>query len=222
MADQSSREDRRSFIRRVGVGAGIAWTAPVLATVGVPAAASSGFGPGSSPATFQLAWNDGNNDLDIHACGPNPFGGANPYHRAWFNRFGGPAHISLDDDSFDSSSPTETITISPVAGSFVAGTYRIWIHQYPGSSFAGSAAVVTTTAPDGTVCTHPLTTVTGTANTIWQVVTITLATDGTMTLTEQQAYTSGSSGTSFCPGGFLSVSSQFEPPPKGEGLKRTT
>lgn len=44
---------------------------------------------------------------------------------------------------------------------------------------------MTTTSPDGTVCVHDLADATGTVDSIWQVITITMSADGSMTLAEQ-------------------------------------
>jgi len=40
-------------------------------------------------------------------------------------------------------SSTSTLTIGKSAGAFVAGDYHVWIHNFVGSTFAGSSAVVT-------------------------------------------------------------------------------
>jgi hypothetical protein len=50
--------------------------------------------------------------------------------------------VNLDTDDTSAFGP-ETLTILKSGGAFVAGEYRVWVHNFVGSTFTGSSAVVT-------------------------------------------------------------------------------
>lgn len=88
-----------------------------------------------------LQWAAQPTDLDAHLSGPDGQGGR--FHLFFANRTQPPVpYASLDTDDTTSFGP-ETLTISKSAGAFVAGDYHVWVHNYIGSTFAGSSAVVT-------------------------------------------------------------------------------
>jgi uncharacterized protein YfaP (DUF2135 family) len=88
-----------------------------------------------------LQWAAQPTDLDAHLSGPDGQGGR--FHLFFANRTQPPVpYASLDTDNTTSFGP-ETLTISKSAGAFVAGDYHVWVHNYIGSTFTGSSAVVT-------------------------------------------------------------------------------
>ena len=99
-----------------------------------------------------LTWGENPADLDSHLTGPgttDPFGNTERFHVYYANSnnsSGSPSDSSipawLDVDDVTSYGP-ETITIQKVSGSFLAGTYRYYIHHYSGSSdIPNSGAIV--------------------------------------------------------------------------------
>jgi uncharacterized protein YfaP (DUF2135 family) len=87
-----------------------------------------------------LQWSMQPSDLDAHLSGPDGQGGR--FHLYYGNRLQPPVpFVNLDTDDVDSTGP-EVLTINRSAGAFVAGEYRVWIHNYSASTFAGSSAVV--------------------------------------------------------------------------------
>lgn len=88
-----------------------------------------------------LQWAAQPTDLDAHLSGPDGQGGR--FHLFFANRAQPPVpYASLDTDDVNSFGP-ETLTISKSAAVFVAGDYHVWVHNFIGSTFAGSSAVVT-------------------------------------------------------------------------------
>jgi uncharacterized protein YfaP (DUF2135 family) len=88
-----------------------------------------------------LQWAAQPSDLDAHLSGPDGQGGR--FHLFFGNRTQPPVpYVSLDTDDVSSFGP-ETLTISKSAGAFVAGDYHVWVHNFIGSTFVGSSAVVT-------------------------------------------------------------------------------
>lgn len=92
-----------------------------------------------------LQWAAQPPDLDAHLSGPNGQGGR--FHLYFRNRANPPVpYVSLDTDDTSSFGP-ETLTILKSAGAFIAGDYRVWVHDYPQAgidrTFEGSNAVVT-------------------------------------------------------------------------------
>jgi len=87
-----------------------------------------------------LQWGTEPADLDAHLSGPDGAGGR--FHVFFVNRGNPPVpYASLDRDDRDGQGP-EVLSITKSGASFVAGDYHMWVHNYIGSSFAGSNAVV--------------------------------------------------------------------------------
>lgn len=78
--------------------------------------------------TAVLTWGSVPNDLDLHASGPDGSGGR--FH-AYFAAQSPVPHVALDVDDTSSFGP-ETMAFKIVGspGSFVAGTYRVWVHDF--------------------------------------------------------------------------------------------
>jgi hypothetical protein len=80
--------------------------------------------------TAVLTWGANPADLDLHASGPDGMGGSGRFHAF----FGNPTpvdHVALDRDDTSSFGPeTMSFKISSVGGAFVAGTYRVWVHDF--------------------------------------------------------------------------------------------
>lgn len=115
-------------------------------TVNIVAGSSTTFSTALVPTSVGtgvstvLTWGAQPSDLDSHLVGPNGSGGR--FHCYYGNTNPVP-FVSLDVDDTSAFGP-ETITVSQVSGSFVAGTYNYYIHNYSGSpEFNVSNAVVT-------------------------------------------------------------------------------
>ncbi|MEX1005542.1 MAG: carboxypeptidase-like regulatory domain-containing protein [Acidimicrobiia bacterium] len=82
----------------------------------------------TSDITAVLSWGAVPADLDLHASGPDGSGGR--FHAAYFDKTP-VGHVELDVDDTSSFGPeTMSFKIHPVDGTFVAGTYRVWVHDY--------------------------------------------------------------------------------------------
>lgn len=78
--------------------------------------------------TAVLTWGATPADLDLHASGPD--GSEGRFHAAYFDKTPVP-HVELDIDDVTSFGPeTMSFKISSVDDAFVAGTYRVWVHDY--------------------------------------------------------------------------------------------
>ncbi len=155
------------------------------------------------PITLVLTWGGTISDLDSHLHTPDGS------HVAYFAPNGTPSqdYASLDVDDVTYFGP-ETITVGPSAsagGDFVAGTYQYWVHLWTGGpNFDGSDAVVTMFQCNGQLAQLKVSSATGNSvGAIWQVLTFTVAADGTITATNPiQAFYSapqGGSGASVIP-----------------------
>lgn len=84
--------------------------------------------------TAVLTWGAVPADLDLHASGPDGSGGGGRFHAAFFDP--SPVdHVELDVDDISGFGPeTMSFKISPVDGNFVAGTYRVWVHDFTNRS----------------------------------------------------------------------------------------
>lgn len=153
-----------------------------------------------SEITIVLTWGSQPQDLDAHLSGPNRSGSR--FH-LFFSSPGEPQpspYATLDTDAKFGSGP-ETITItrdpttvfsgSPVNGSFVAGEYRYWVHNFsldPG--FDVSNAHVTINSGGGQLASFtPPGGSTGLA--IWRVANLTIDAIGNVTVTPVQTYATG-------------------------------
>jgi hypothetical protein len=88
-----------------------------------------------------LQWDAQPSDLDAHLSGPDGQGGR--FHLFFVNQAQPPVpYASLSTDDTTAFGP-EVLTISKAPRGFVPGDYHVWIHNYTGSTFAGSSAVVT-------------------------------------------------------------------------------
>lgn len=140
---------------------------------------------------IMLQWAAQPSDLDAHLSGPVGQGGR--FHLFFANRTQPPVlYASLDTDDTTSFGP-ETLTISKLAGAFVAGDYHVWVHNYIGSTFAGSNAVVTvlTMDPQGVLTQltrQEVTFATGDpSNDLWHVVNLNVNPSGNVAVTVVQA-----------------------------------
>lgn len=102
--------------------------------------------------------------------------------------------ISDLDDTTAFGPETITIRRSPptTAGVFVAGVYRYWVHNFIGSTFAGSSAVVTVLSNGTQLGRFEVLNATGTpSDDIWYVVDLTIAANGNVVLTVRQTVQQG-------------------------------
>ncbi len=123
-----------------------------------------------------LTWGAQPSDLDSHLVGPDGSGGR--FHCYYGNTNPVP-FVSLDVDDTSAFGP-ETITVSQVSGSFVAGTYNYYIHNYSGSpEFDTSSAVVTVFASGAQVAQYQVGGASGSpASDYWSVFGFTLTASG--------------------------------------------
>lgn len=153
-----------------------------------------------------LQWGTQPSDLDAHLSGPDGQGGR--FHLFFLNRTQPPVpYASLDTDDTTAFGP-ETLTISKSAGAFVAGDYHVWVHNYIGSTFADSNAVVTVLRldPQGVPTqltrqqvqdkSDPNQSAKGDlADDLWYVVNLGVGADGSVAVTVVQTLLSGNSST---------------------------
>ncbi len=129
-----------------------------------------------------LSWGDRPNDLDLHLSGPDGGSTGGRFH-GYFSNENPTTFVCLDLDDTVQFGP-ETMTIARGSdGSFVAGDYHVWIHNFSGSpEFDVSAAVVTLFAGGQQIAQFNVTAAAGNATLdIWQVVNFDLAADGSVT-----------------------------------------
>jgi uncharacterized protein YfaP (DUF2135 family) len=148
----------------------------------------------------RLDWGTQPSDLDSHLSGPDGAGGT--FHCFFVNRTP-VAHAELDADDTTALGP-ETITIrrSPAGtGSFVAGDYHYWVHNYSGSTFAGSNALIAVSSADAqgmltSIATYSVVNATGApADDLWHVVNLTIDANGNVTRADVQTLQAGDSST---------------------------
>lgn len=101
-------------------------------TVTIAAGATTTFSTALVPVaaggniTIVLTWEAQPPDLDSHLRGPTTTGGR--FH-VYYSDPRPVSHASLDVDDTTGFGP-ETITVSPVGGQFVAGTYTYYVHNF--------------------------------------------------------------------------------------------
>jgi uncharacterized protein YfaP (DUF2135 family) len=148
-----------------------------------------------------LKWGTQPSDLDAHLSGPDGHGGR--FHLFFGNRAQLPPVVpfaSLDTDDTTSFGP-ETVTIGKSAGAFVAGDYHLWVHNYTQTTFTGSNAVVTILRMDPLGVPTQLSRqevqfATGDpADDLWNVVNLSVAASGNVTVTVVQSLLPGDSST---------------------------
>ena len=148
--------------------------------------------------TIVLTWAGQPRDLDAHLSGPTRSGGR--FHIYYANP-AGPSpdpYARLDVDDVASFGP-ETVTIArdSTTGSFVAGEYRYWVHNFSTSPEfdvsngrvtvnSGGAQLESYTVPGGAVSLD-----------IWRVVNLTIDASGNVTLNPIQSYAAGYDFTPF-------------------------
>ena len=93
------------------------------------------------PITISLTWGTRPADLDAHLSGPAGSGSIR-FHLYWSNTRATPFTSISDDDG--NGPETVTITKNPATGTWVAGEYHVWAHNYIGNpGFADSSAKIT-------------------------------------------------------------------------------
>jgi uncharacterized protein YfaP (DUF2135 family) len=150
---------------------------------------------------IRLDWGTQPSDLDSHLSGPTPAGAR--FHCFFVTRTPVP-YVELDVDDVDAFGP-ETITIRrtppSAAGSFVAGDYHYWVHNYTGTTFAGSGASVALSAVDAQgnlaqLASWNVANASGNpADDLWHVVNMTIDANGNVTRTDVQTFQAGDSNT---------------------------
>ena len=149
---------------------------------------------------IRLDWGMSPSDLDSHLSGPDPAGGR--FHCFYVQR-SPVTPVQLDQDDVTAFGP-ETITIErdpATTGTFVAGDYHYWVHDYTTTTFAGSGASVTISIVDAQgmvfqLATYLVADATGDqADDLWHVVNLAIDANGNVTSTVVQALSSGMSST---------------------------
>jgi hypothetical protein len=146
---------------------------------------------------IRLDWGMQPSDLDSHLSGPNPAGGR--FHCLWNARTPVP-FVELDVDDVTAFGPeTTTIRRSPTGptGAFVAGDYHYWVHNFTGTTFAGSSASVTVSAADpqgvlSQIAWYDAVVAAGNpADDLWHVVNLAIDVNGNVVRTDIQALQAG-------------------------------
>jgi uncharacterized protein YfaP (DUF2135 family) len=154
---------------------------------------------------IRMDWGLQPSDLDAHLSGPNTAGGR--FHCFFVNR-NPVGYVQLDVDDVNGQGP-ENIEIRRVpetaTGTFVAGDYHYWVHNFTGgstgSTFAGSGASVSISTVDalGSVtqlARYDIANAAGsTADDLWHVTNLTIDATGLVVRTDVQAIQAGNSGT---------------------------
>lgn len=151
-------------------------------TVNIVAGSSTTFNPSLVPVSvgtgvaIVLTWGAQPSDLDSHLVGPNGSGGR--FHCYYAARTPVP-FVRLDVDDVDGFGP-ETITVSQVSGSFVAGSYSYYVRNFSGTpGFNVSNGVVTVFAGGAQVAQYNVGGASGDpAQRIWSVFGFTLTPTG--------------------------------------------
>lgn len=142
-------------------------------------------GAGDTKITVVLSWQNEPRDLDLHLSGPTSSG--DRFHLAYFNR--NPVeHACLDLDDTSSFGP-ETATISSLSdGTFVAGHYHVWVHNYSNTpEFDVSSASVTVYAGGVQLDQYEVVHAAGSsALDIWRVVNVDVSASGAVNLNDVQ------------------------------------
>lgn len=136
-------------------------------------------GAGGDGVAVVLSWGNEPADLDLHVSGPDGSGGR--FHIAYY-ALNPVAHASLDLDDLVSFGP-ETVTISPTqTGTYVAGDYHVWIHNFSGQpGFDVSDGIVTIFAGGAQFAQYQVGDASGdSALDIWRVIEFSIAEDGAM------------------------------------------
>jgi len=148
--------------------------------------------------TIVLTWGAQPSDLDAHLSGPDRSGGR--FHIYYANKSAPSSnpYATLDVDDLVSFGP-ETITISrdSTTGSFVAGEYRYWVHNFSTTpEFDVSDARVTVNSGGAQLDAFN---VPGGATSldIWRVVNLTVDAAGNVTVTPVQTFETGFDSTVF-------------------------
>lgn len=148
--------------------------------------------------TLVLTWGVSPRDLDLHASGPDGSGGR--FHVAFYDMNPVP-HASLDVDDTSSFGPeTVTINVTSPGGSFVAGQYEFWVHNWSGeATFAVSEGRTVLTGRDAQVGEWLASGASGDPSLrIWRVVGFDLDTAGAISnVTVRQFFATGDSSTVF-------------------------
>ncbi|MGH8892603.1 MAG: carboxypeptidase regulatory-like domain-containing protein [Actinomycetes bacterium] len=149
-----------------------------------------GLAPASSGAIRAvLSWGSSPSDLDLHVSGPVYGGSSSRFHVYYAHaaeRDGtNDPYCELDVDDVTGNGPeTQTITISNSEGNYVAGVYRVWVHNFSRSTFDGSGATINLfdlSTQRGSFAQSAVGDPSDDQD-IWKVVEFTIADDGTMSL----------------------------------------
>lgn len=141
--------------------------------------------------TIVLAWSAQPDDLDLHMTGPDGAGGR--FHLAYYDR-NPTTFVCLDLDATTSFGPETAAISAQPGGTFVAGQYRVWVHNYSRTpEFDVSSATVTIFAAGTQLVQYPVSGASGDASLdIWRVIDFDMAADGTIALTGvQQTFVDG-------------------------------
>ena len=152
-----------------------------------------------SEIQIRLDWGTQPSDLDSHLAGPDGAGGR--FHCFFINRTPVP-YVELDGDDVSAFGP-ETISIRrapATTGSFVAGEYHYWVHNYSDTTFNGSNGLVSISAADAQGALTPLgqyniPNTTSFSDNLWHVVNLTIDANGNVVLVAIQTLQAGDSNT---------------------------
>ncbi len=147
-----------------------------------------------------LTWGENPRDLDSHLTGPMT-SGDDRFHvyysntnRSWYNDGETadetiPAWLDVDDTS---SYGPETVSIEKKDdGTYVAGTYRYYVHHYSGTENIPTSGAIVKVYNGGTEIrsfSPPTTSEAVASSWVWSVFSLTLTADGTVSITPVNTY----------------------------------
>lgn len=154
--------------------------------------------PVSNDLIIVLTWGVQPSDLDSHLSGPD--GQVDRFHLFFGNLTSPPVEFAgLDVDDTTEGQGPETIKVrrSPSVGTFIAGEYRYWVHNFSRSTFAASDAVVKVSQNGVQLGQFAAANAAGDpADDIWHVVNLQIDTNGTVSrITAIQTFQPGDENT---------------------------
>lgn len=147
---------------------------------------------------IRLDWGMSPSDLDSHLSGPDTAGAR--FHCFFADRTP-VGYVLLDADDVTSFGPENTTITKDTTGSFVAGAYHVWVHNFTSTTFAGSNASVSISIVDAQgmvsqVATRLVSAASGDqGDDLWHVADLAVDANGTVTVTDVQTLSTGNSAT---------------------------
>jgi len=152
---------------------------------------------GTNNITVILSWGAEPSDLDLHVSGPK--GGGSRFHVYYSNQ--DPVTFAFLDLDNTSSFGPETTTITDLGdGTYFAGEYRIWVHNYSSDpGFAASGATVTVFARGRQLAQFTANFASGNSDhDLWRVADLDIQADGSVSVSRtHQTFAEGDENVEF-------------------------